>query len=249
MTTPAAQLVLHATQVHKSFDGTAVLRGVDLELYQGQIVALIGSSGSGKSTLLRCINLLEQVNDGQIFLGEQDITDPRVNQDEVRRNIGLVFQAYNLFAHLSVRENITLALRKVKGIEPEAANSRAEALLERIGLSEQANSYPDKLSGGQQQRAAIMRAVALEPKVLLLDEVTSALDPELVGEVLELIRELKQQGTSIVMATHELSFARDVADWVLFLDQGRIVEEGPAAQVLGNPQQPRTQDFLSRLLD
>jgi len=249
VTTPAAQLVLHATQVHKSFDGTAVLRGVDLELYQGQIVALIGSSGSGKSTLLRCINLLEQVNDGQIFLGEQDITDPRVNQDEVRRNIGLVFQAYNLFAHLSVRENITLALRKVKGIEPEAANSRAEALLERIGLSEQANSYPDKLSGGQQQRAAIMRAVALEPKVLLLDEVTSALDPELVGEVLELIRELKQQGTSIVMATHELSFARDVADWVLFLDQGRIVEEGPAAQVLGNPQQPRTQDFLSRLLD
>ena len=249
MTTPAAQLVLHATQVHKSFDGTAVLRGVDLELYQGQIVALIGSSGSGKSTLLRCINLLEQVNDGQIFLGEQDITDPRINQDEVRRNIGLVFQAYNLFAHLSVRENITLALRKVKGIEPEAANSRAEALLERIGLSEQANSYPDKLSGGQQQRAAIMRAVALEPKVLLLDEVTSALDPELVGEVLELIRELKQQGTSIVMATHELSFARDVADWVLFLDQGRIVEEGPAAQVLGNPQQPRTQDFLSRLLD
>ncbi|NBO46162.1 MAG: amino acid ABC transporter ATP-binding protein [Actinobacteria bacterium] len=249
MTTPAAQLVLHATQVHKSFDGTAVLRGVDLELYQGQIVALIGSSGSGKSTLLRCINLLEQVNDGQIFLGEQDITDPRVNQDEVRRNIGLVFQAYNLFAHLSVRENITLALRKVKGIEPEAANSRAEALLERIGLSEQANSYPDKLSGGQQQRAAIMRAVALEPKVLLLDEVTSALDPELVGEVLELIRELKQQGTSIVMATHELSFARDVADWVLFLDQGRIVEEGPAAQVLGNPQQPRTQEFLSRLLD
>lgn len=248
MNAPSTQLVLHATNLHKSFDDAPVLRGVDVDLYQGQIVALIGSSGSGKSTLLRCINLLEQVNDGQVFLGEQDITDPRVNQDEVRRHIGLVFQAYNLFAHLSVRENITLALRKVKGVAATAANERADALLERIGLSEQAHSYPDKLSGGQQQRAAIMRAVALEPKVLLLDEVTSALDPELVGEVLELIRELKQQGTSIVMATHELSFARDVADWVLFLDQGRIVEEGPASEVFGNPQQPRTREFLSRLL-
>ena len=248
MTVTTDELVLHASGIHKSFDGKPVLRGVDLELYRGQIVALIGSSGSGKSTLLRCINLLEQVSDGQIFLGEQDITDHRVNQDEVRRSIGLVFQAYNLFAHLSVRENITLALRKVKGLDVTQADAHAETLLARIGLTAQANSYPDKLSGGQQQRAAIMRAVALHPQVLLLDEVTSALDPELVGEVLELIRDLKAQGTSIVMATHELSFARDVADWVLFIDQGRIVEEGPAAQVFGDPQQARTKEFLSRLL-
>jgi len=248
VTVATDELVLQATGIHKSFDGTRVLRGVDLEIYRGQIVALIGSSGSGKSTLLRCVNLLEQVSDGQIFLRGRDITDPRVDADEVRREIGLVFQAYNLFAHLSVRENITLALRIVKGVGAKEANERADALLSRIGLSSQADSYPDKLSGGQQQRAAIMRAVALEPQVLLLDEVTSALDPELVGEVLELIRDLKDQGTSIIMATHELSFARDVADWVLFLEQGRIVEEGPATQVFGNPQQPRTREFLARLL-
>lgn len=248
MTPTSGTPVLHATGIHKAFDAVHVLRGVDIELYPGQIVALIGSSGSGKSTLLRCLNLIEQVSDGQVFLAGRDITDPAVDQDQVRRQIGLVFQAYNLFAHLSVRENITLALRKVKGLEPAEADAHADALLARIGLTAQADSYPDKLSGGQQQRAAIMRAVALQPQVLLLDEVTSALDPELVGEVLELIRDLKAQGTSIIMATHELSFARDVADWVLFLDQGRIVEEGPAAQVFGNPQQPRTREFLTRLL-
>ena len=248
MTVELREMVLHAVGVHKAFDGQPVLRGIDLELYRGQIVALIGSSGSGKSTLLRCINLLEQVSDGEIFLGSKDITDPRVNQDEVRRQIGLVFQAYNLFAHMSVRQNITLALRNVKGIPAAEADMRANALLARIGLADFADSYPDKLSGGQQQRAAIMRAVALEPQVLLLDEVTSALDPELVGEVLELIRDLKSQGTSIIMATHELSFARDVADWVLFLDQGRIVEEGPAAEVFGHPREPRTREFLTRLL-
>lgn len=248
MISPSPDLVLQAVNVHKSFDATPVLRGVNLELYRGQIVALIGSSGSGKSTLLRCINLIEQVTDGQIFLRGRDITDPRVDADAVRLQIGLVFQAYNLFAHLSVRENITLALRKVKGVPATEADARADALLARIGLTEKSHAYPDKLSGGQQQRAAIMRAVALEPQVLLLDEVTSALDPELVGEVLELIRDLKEQGTSMVMATHELSFARDVADWVMFLDQGRIVEEGPAADVFGNPQQPRTREFLARLL-
>jgi polar amino acid transport system ATP-binding protein len=239
--------ILSVRGLYKAFDERQVLAGVDLEVYRGQIVALIGSSGSGKSTLLRCINLIEQVSDGQILLNDQDISDPRVNQDEVRRQVGLVFQAYNLFAHLSILENITLALRKVQKLSKEQANQTALALLDRIGLAEKAHSYPDKISGGQQQRAAIIRAVALNPALLLLDEVTSALDPELVGEVLELIRELKAQGTSIVMATHELSFARDVADWVVFLDGGVVVEEGPAADFFGNPQQARTREFLTRL--
>lgn len=239
--------ILNVRGLCKSFEDRQVLKGVDLEVYRGQIVALIGSSGSGKSTLLRCINLIEQVTDGQIFLNDRDISDPRVNQDEVRRQVGLVFQAYNLFAHLSILENITLALRNVQKLAKPEANAQALALLERIGLADKANSYPDKLSGGQQQRTAIMRAVALNPALLLLDEVTSALDPELVGEVLELIRDLKAQGTSIVMATHELSFARDVADWVVFLDGGLVIEEGPAADFFANPQQPRTKEFLARL--
>ena len=239
--------ILSVRGLYKAFDERQVLAGVDLEVYRGQIVALIGSSGSGKSTLLRCINLIEQVSDGQIFLNDEDISNPRVNQDQVRRQVGLVFQAYNLFAHLSILQNITLALRKVQKLSKDQANETAMALLERIGLADKAHSYPDKISGGQQQRAAIIRAVALNPALLLLDEVTSALDPELVGEVLELIRELKAQGTSIVMATHELSFARDVADWVVFLDGGVVVEEGPAAEFFGNPQQPRTREFLTRL--
>ncbi len=239
--------ILSVRGLYKAFDERQVLAGVDLEVYRGQIVALIGSSGSGKSTLLRCINLIEQVSDGQIFLNDEDISDPRVNQDQVRRQVGLVFQAYNLFAHLSILQNITLALLKVQKLSKDQANETAMALLERIGLADKAHSYPDKISGGQQQRAAIIRAVALNPALLLLDEVTSALDPELVGEVLELIRELKAQGTSIVMATHELSFARDVADWVVFLDGGVVVEEGPAAEFFGNPQQPRTREFLTRL--
>jgi polar amino acid transport system ATP-binding protein len=239
--------ILNVRGLHKAFDDRQVLKGVDLEVYRGQIVALIGSSGSGKSTLLRCINLIEQVTDGQIFLNDRDISDPRVNQDEVRRQVGLVFQAYNLFAHLSILENITLALRNVQKLAKPEANAQALALLDRIGLTDKANSYPDKLSGGQQQRTAIMRAVALNPALLLLDEVTSALDPELVGEVLELIRDLKAQGTSIVMATHELSFARDVADWVVFLDGGLVVEEGPAEDFFAHPQHPRTKEFLTRL--
>ncbi|MFN4846941.1 MAG: amino acid ABC transporter ATP-binding protein [Rhodoluna sp.] len=240
-------MILDVKNLKKDFDEKSVLKGIDLELYRGQIVALIGSSGSGKSTLLRCINLIEEISDGQIFLNGEDISDPRVNQDQIRRKIGLVFQAYNLFAHLSILENITLALRNVKGLKKEEADERARKLLERIGLAEKANDYPDKLSGGQQQRTAIMRAVAMEPELLLLDEVTSALDPELVGEVLELIRDLKAGGTSILMATHELSFARDVADWVVFLDGGVIIEEGPAKEFFANPQQPRTKEFLTRL--
>jgi polar amino acid transport system ATP-binding protein len=240
-------MILNVKGLEKSFDDKAVLKGIDLEVYRGQIVALIGSSGSGKSTLLRTINLLEEISDGQIFLNDQDISDPRIDQDQIRRQIGLVFQAYNLFAHLSIEENITLALRHVKGMKADVAKAKALALLDRIGLADKADSYPDKLSGGQQQRTAIMRAVALEPTLLLLDEVTSALDPELVGEVLELIRDLKAGGTSILMATHELSFARDVADWVVFLDGGVIIEEGPAGEFFSNPQNPRTIEFLQRL--
>lgn len=240
-------LILNVKGVWKSFEDKDVLKGIDLEVYRGQIVALIGSSGSGKSTLLRSVNLLEEISDGQILLNDVDISDPRINQDEVRRQIGLVFQAYNLFAHLSILENITLALRHVQGLDAEEAKSKALGLLDRIGLLEKANEYPDKLSGGQQQRTAIMRAVALNPTLLLLDEVTSALDPELVSEVLELIRDLKASGTSILMATHELSFARDVADWVVFLDGGVIIEEGPAKDFFENPKMPRTIEFLQRL--
>ena len=245
--TDLGPMILNVKGLHKSFEDKDVLNGIDLEVYRGQIVALIGSSGSGKSTLLRCVNLLEEISDGQIFLNDEDISEPTVNQDEVRRQIGLVFQAFNLFAHLSIEENITLSLRHVKGLSTAEAKTKALALLERIGLAEKADEYPDKLSGGQQQRTAIMRAVALEPTLLLLDEVTSALDPELVGEVLELIRDLKAGGTSILMATHELTFARDVADWVVFLDGGVIIEEGPAKEFFANPQNPRTIEFLQRL--
>lgn len=233
--------------LRKHFDQKVVLGGVDLEIYPGQIVALIGSSGSGKSTMLRCINLIETISDGQIWLEGEDISVASIDQDLVRREIGLVFQSYNLFAHLSILDNITLALRHVQGKTKDEAEQIALAWLDRIGLADKAKSFPDKLSGGQQQRTAIIRAVALNPKVLLLDEVTSALDPELVGEVLELIRDLKQTGTTIIMATHELSFARDVADWVVFLDQGVVAEEGEAAEFFANPKNQRTKEFLSRL--
>ena len=238
---------LRASGVRKHYDNRVVLGGVDLEVYPGQIVALIGSSGSGKSTLLRCLNLIEQIDDGQIWLENQDISAPDVDQDLVRQQIGLVFQSFNLFAHLSILDNITLALRHVQGKSKDESEQIALRWLDRIGLADKAASYPDKLSGGQQQRTAIVRAVALNPKLLLLDEVTSALDPELVGEVLELIRDLKQSGTTIVMATHELSFARDVADWVIFLDKGVIAEEGEAAEFFRNPREQRTKEFLARL--
>lgn len=239
---------LLARGIRKQYEDRTVLGGVDLEVYPGQIVALIGSSGSGKSTLLRCINLLEEINDGQIWLEGEDISAPDVDQDKVRQEVGLVFQSFNLFAHLSILDNITLALRHVQGKSKAEAEEIARHWLDRIGLADKADSFPDKLSGGQQQRTAIVRAVALNPKLLLLDEVTSALDPELVGEVLDLIKDLKQSGTTIVMATHELSFARDVADWVIFLDKGVIAEEGEAAQFFRKPTQPRTKEFLARLL-
>jgi polar amino acid transport system ATP-binding protein len=194
------------------------------------------------------VNLLEDIQDGQIFLEGREISEPDVNQDQVREEIGLVFQSFNLFAHLSILENITLALIHVKKLPKDEARKKALSWLERIGLAEKADSYPDKLSGGQQQRTAIVRAVAMEPKVLLLDEVTSALDPELVGEVLSLIKDLKANGTTILMATHELSFAREVADWVIFLENGKILEQGEAKEFFDNPKQPRTKEFLTRMI-
>jgi polar amino acid transport system ATP-binding protein len=232
----------------KSYDTKVVLDGVDLEVFPGQIVAVIGSSGSGKSTVLRCVNLLEDILDGQIFLEGVEISEPDVDQDKVREQIGLVFQSFNLFGHLSILENITLALIHVKKMPKEEAKKKALTWLERIGLADKADSYPDKLSGGQQQRTAIVRAIAMEPKVLLLDEVTSALDPELVGEVLSLIKDLKASGTTILMATHELSFAREVADWVIFLEKGKILEQGEAKEFFDNPKEPRTKEFLTRMI-
>jgi polar amino acid transport system ATP-binding protein len=223
-----------------------VLRGVDVSLARHEVVALIGASGSGKSTLLRCLGLLEPIDDGQIFLGDEDISDPRVDANRVRARFGAVFQSYNLFPHLSVLDNVTLASRVVHRMPRAQAEERALSLLERIGLSDKAKEHPDRLSGGQQQRAAIVRAIATDPEVLLLDEVTSALDPELVGEVLELVRDLADDGTTILMATHEMAFARDVADRVVFLDAGTIVEQGPPAQLFSAPEQPRTREFLAR---
>jgi polar amino acid transport system ATP-binding protein len=239
---------LKVVNLKKNYDTKVVLDGVDIEVFPGQIVAVIGSSGSGKSTVLRCVNLLEDILDGQIFLEGVEISEPDVDQDKVREQIGLVFQSFNLFGHLSIVENITLALIHVKKMAKAEARRKALSWLERIGLADKADSYPDKLSGGQQQRTAIVRAIAMEPKVLLLDEVTSALDPELVGEVLSLIKDLKATGTTILMATHELSFAREVADWVIFLEKGKILEQGEAKEFFDNPKEPRTKEFLTRMI-
>ena len=221
---------LRVTGLKKHYGDRVVIDGVDLEVFPGQIVALIGASGSGKSTLLKCVNLIEEISDGQIFLDDEEISAPGVDEDEIRAKIGLVFQSFNLFSHLSIMDNITLALKHVKGMSKEDATKIAQKWLDRIGLGDRGDSYPDKVSGGQQQRSAIARAVAMDPKVLLLDEVTSALDPELVGEVLDLIRDLKKTGTTILMATHELAFAREVADWVIFLEQGKIYEANEAKE-------------------
>ncbi|MDQ1215259.1 amino acid ABC transporter ATP-binding protein [Microbacterium arborescens] len=240
--------VLHARGIRKSFGDKEVLRGVDVSLARNEVVALIGASGSGKSTLLRCLGLLEPIDDGQILLAGADISDPRVDANAVRARLGAVFQSYNLFPHLSVLDNVTLASRVVHRVPRREAEARARELLARIGLADKAGEHPDRLSGGQQQRAAIIRAIATDPEVLLLDEITSALDPELVGEVLELVRDLAVAGSTILMATHEMAFARDVADRVVFLDQGVIVEEGAPSEVFGAPREPRTRAFLSRFL-
>ncbi|WP_374977327.1 amino acid ABC transporter ATP-binding protein [Microbacterium trichothecenolyticum] len=238
--------LLRATGIHKSFGEREVLRGVDLDLATHEVVALIGASGSGKSTLLRCLNLLEPIDDGQIFLDDEDISDPRVDANRVRARFGAVFQSYNLFPHLTVLDNVTLASRVVHRLPRRQAETRALELLGRIGLADLAREHPDRLSGGQQQRAAIVRAIATDPEVLFLDEITSALDPELVGEVLELVRQLAADGATILMATHEMAFARDVAHRVVFLDAGTIVEHGPPSEVLAAPREARTRAFLAR---
>jgi polar amino acid transport system ATP-binding protein len=235
--------------LRKSFSGRTVLDGLDLDVAEHEVVALIGVSGSGKSTLLRCLNLLEEIDDGTIHLDGEHLTDPRINPDQVRQRIGIVFQAYNLFPHLSVLDNITLAPRRVHRRPRAEAEAQARELLDRVGLADHASDYPDRLSGGQQQRVAIVRALVNSPRLMLLDEVTSALDPELVGEVLSLIRELKSDGMTMVLATHEMGFAREVADRVCFLDGGRVIEQGPPAQVLGEPTEPRTRQFLRRIIE
>ena len=238
--------LLQAIDLRKSFGDRPVLRGVSVEIAAHEVVAVIGASGSGKSTLLRCLNLLETIDDGQILLGGEDISDPRVDANRVRARFGAVFQSYNLFPHLSVLDNVTLSLRYVHKVSRGAAEERGLALLERVGLADKAREHPDRLSGGQQQRAAIVRAIATDPEILLLDEITSALDPELVGEVLELVRELADEGATILMATHEMAFARDVAHRVVFLDAGRILEQGPPTEVFARPREERTKEFLAR---
>jgi polar amino acid transport system ATP-binding protein len=241
--------VLACTGLRKVFRGPVVLDDLSLDVAEHEVVALIGASGSGKSTLLRCVNLLETIDDGTIELDGVDITDPRVDQDRVRRQIGIVFQSFNLFPHMTVLDNITLAPRRVHGVDASTANDRAMELLDRVGLAARAGEYPDRLSGGQQQRVAIVRALVNQPRLLLLDEVTSALDPELVGEVLTMIRDLKNDGMTMMLATHEMGFARQIADRVCFLERGRILEQGPPSEVFGNPQQPRTQQFLQRIIE
>jgi len=234
--------------VHKSFGSVEVLRGVDLDVAEHEVVCLIGASGSGKSTLLRCVNLLERVNAGRIFLRGEEITRRDVDVNAVRRRVGIVFQAFNLFPHMTVLRNITLATTRVLQKPRAEAEADATALLERFGLADKRGEYPDRLSGGQQQRVAIVRALAMQPELMLLDEVTSALDPELVAEVLSVIRELADAGMTMVIATHEMSFARDTANRVCFLDAGRILEQGPAEEIFTRPREPRTQQFLERII-
>ena len=235
--------------VRKRFDDLEVLHGIDLDVGEHNVVCLIGASGSGKSTLLRCINLLEKVEAGTIVVDGQTITDAKVDVNKLRQKIGIVFQAYNLFPHMTVLENVTLAPRQVRGLPRSQADREARELLSMIGLSEKANEYPDRLSGGQQQRVAIVRALAMNPSLMLLDEITSALDPQLVSEVLSLVRQLARSGMTMVIATHEMTFAREVADKVCFLDNGVICEEGPPAQLFGSPQQERTREFLKRVIE
>jgi polar amino acid transport system ATP-binding protein len=239
--------VLELVNVRKSFDSELVLNDLSLTVKEHTATVLIGASGSGKSTLLRCINLLETIDDGQIFLDGLEISDPLISVDEVRRKLGMVFQSFNLFPHKTVLENITLSPIKVHGIAPDQARDEAMVLLKRFDLADKADQYPDRLSGGQQQRVAIIRSLAVNPRVLLLDEITSALDPVLVNEVLSIVRDLKHDGMTMVLATHEMGFATQVADEVCFLESGLILERGSPEQVLKNPKNAKTQDFLKRV--
>lgn len=239
---------LQIREVHQSYGQTEVLKGVSLDVSRHEVVCLIGASGSGKSTLLRCINALEPIDSGEILVDGDVVTGAGVDVNRLRRNVGMVFQSYNLFPHMSVLRNVTLAPIRVGGVPRAQAEEHALALLERVGMGDKAAAYPDALSGGQQQRVAIVRALATNPQVLLLDEITAALDPELVGDVLAIVRELALDGLTMLLATHEMSFAREVASQVCFLHQGRILERGTAEQVFGDPQEERTQQFLSRVL-
>jgi len=234
--------------IHKSFGANEVLRGIDLELAEHEVVCLIGASGSGKSTLLRCVNLLEPLDAGQVLLHGELVSRRGVDVNRIRQRIGIVFQAFNLFPHMTVLRNVTLAPRDALGLSRAEAEARATELLARFGLEDKRDEYPDRLSGGQQQRVAIVRALAMQPQLMLLDEVTSALDPELVAEVLNVIRELAEGGMTMLIATHEMTFARDIANRVCFLDDGLILEEGPPAEIFAHPKQPRTQQFLERII-
>ena len=234
--------------VRKRFGTHEVCKGIDLDVADGEMVCLIGASGSGKSTLLRCMNLLEPIDDGTICLDGTDISEPGLDAQDVRKQIGIVFQNYNLFPHMTAAENVMLAPRRVHGLSREALRPRVAELFSRFGLSDRMDHYPDQLSGGQQQRVAIVRALAMEPQIMLFDEITSALDPEIVGEVLDVLRELRKQGMTMVLATHEMGFARELADKVCFLDAGRILEQGPPETLFTTPREARTKAFLSRVL-
>jgi polar amino acid transport system ATP-binding protein len=240
--------LLEVAGLRKTYGERVVLSDVDLAVAAGDVVCLIGSSGSGKSTLLRCLNLLEDIDDGVIRFEGQEISDPQVDRRAVRSRIGMVFQAYNLFPHLTVMENVTLAPVRVHGVPRREAEEHGRQLLERFGLAEHEGSHPDRLSGGQQQRVALVRALAVRPALLLLDEITAALDPELVGDVLGIVRDLAAEGTTMILATHEMSFARDVATMVCFLDNGRILEQGRPAEIFADPREERTRQFLRRVL-
>lgn len=242
------EALLQLTGVRKCYGDKVVLHDIDLTVNAHDVICLIGSSGSGKSTLLRCLNLLEDIDDGVIAFEGREISDPRADRRDVRRHIGMVFQSYNLFPHLTVLDNCTLAPRRVHGVPKAEAEQRARDLLARFGLADQADKHPDRMSGGQQQRAALVRALCTQPTLLLLDEITAALDPELVGDVLTIVRELAEQGTTMILATHEMAFARDVATQVCFLDRGRILEQGPPAEIFSAPREERTRQFLARVL-
>ena len=235
--------------VHKSYEDLPVLKGIDLSVADHEVICLIGASGSGKSTMLKCVNLLEPIDQGRIFVEGEEITADGVDVNRIRRHIGIVFQAFNLFPHMTVMRNVTLAPVKVLGLSREAAEAEAAELLKRFGLVDKKDEYPDRLSGGQQQRAAIARALAMNPDIMLLDEITSALDPELVAEVLNVIRDLARVGMTMLIATHEMGFARDIATRVCFLDAGVILEEGPPEQIFSEPQNPRTRGFLQRIIE
>lgn len=240
---------LSIRNVGKSYGDNRVLRGVSLDVEQHQVVCLIGASGSGKSTLLRCINALETIDEGEVWLDGEQVSGEGTDVDRLRRDVGIVFQSFNLFPHMTVLANITLAPRKIRRLAPDVAAARAHELLRRVGLDDKAGVYPDQLSGGQQQRVAIVRAMAMDPRVLLLDEITSALDPELVAEVLDMVRELATDGLTMLLATHEMSFAREVADTVCFLHEGVILEQGPPEQIFEEPREARTRAFLRRVLE